>query len=122
MQAQTIATSYASILGQMLRQKRSDAGMDQRALADRLGVSLMTVSRIENGDTVLDVPQMEKAALLFGMDPVEFFKKSLEAKKRAEESYKVYQSKKEINRHPELAILGVAAVIGLVAAVLFSKK
>ncbi len=123
MQTQTIATSYASILGQLVRQRREQTPYDQKALAEHLGVSLMTVSRIENGDTVLDVPQMEKTAQLFNMDPVEFFKQSLEAKEKAEkDNFKVFQNKREINKHPDMAILGAATVIGIILGVILSKK
>jgi transcriptional regulator with XRE-family HTH domain len=123
MQQQNIATSYASILGQMIRELRDKHSSDQKDLAECLGVSVMTVSRIETGDTVLDVPQMEKVAKFFNFDPVEFYKKSLEAKQKVEqENYRVFQNKKEINQHPDMAILGLAAIVGLIAAVLISKR
>ncbi len=122
-QEQNIATSYAAILGQMIRQIRERAEVDQSKLAGHLGVSVMTVSRIESGDTVLDVPQMEKVASFFGYDPIEFLKNSLKIKQRIEtENYKVFQNKKEINNHPNMAILSVAAIVGLIAVVLLAKK
>ena len=123
MQEQSIATSYAAILGQMVRQLREKQEVDQSKLANHLGVSVMTVSRIESGDTVLDVPQMEQVANFFNYDPVEFFKDSLKIKKKAEkQDYKVFQNKKEINKHPEIAILSVAAIASLIALVLLSRK
>jgi len=122
-QDQNIATSYAAILGQMIRQIRERAEVDQSKLAGHLGVSVMTVSRIESGDTVLDVPQMEKVASFFGYDPIEFLTNSLKIKQRIEtENYKVFQNKKEINNHPNMAILSVAAIVGLIAVVLLAKK
>lgn len=122
-QEQNIATSYATILGQIIRRLREQKDADQADLAKHLGVSVMTISRIESGDSVLDVPQMEKVAEFFKMDPVKFFAHTLEAKEKIEkENYKVFQNKKEINKHPEMAILSVAAVVGLVAAILLSKK
>ncbi len=123
MQQQYIATSYAAILGQMIKQLRENNRLDQADLAEPLGVSVMTVSRIESGDTVLDVPQMEKVARFFGMNPSTFFDDSLKIKEQAERAnYKVLQNKKEINKNPEMAILSIAAIVGLVAGIIISKR
>ncbi|MGH1378831.1 MAG: helix-turn-helix domain-containing protein [Alphaproteobacteria bacterium] len=123
MQEQNIATSYSTILGQMIRQLRETKQVEQGRLAEYLGVSVMTVSRIESGDTVLDVPQMEKVANFFGYNPVDFFRDSLKIKQKAEtQNFKVFQNKKEVNSHPDLAILSIAAIVGLVAGILLSRK
>ena len=123
MQEQSIATSYAAILGQMIKQLRESKNADQADLANHLGVSVMTISRIENGDTVLDVPQMEKAASFFNMDATDFFENSLKIKKKAEkQNYTVFQNKKEINKHSNVALLSVAAIVGIVAGIMLSKK
>jgi transcriptional regulator with XRE-family HTH domain len=125
MQEQILGTSYAAILGQMIKQLREEhkPTLDQKDVAEQLGVSVMTVSRIESGDTVLDVPQMDKVAHLFKMDPVEFFKKSLEVKRRLEkEKYKVLEDKKEINKTPNFAAVSLVLVAGIVVGVLLSRK
>jgi len=122
MQAQNIGTSYSLILGQMIRKLREEKKADQKDLAAHMGVSVMTVSRIESGDTVLDVPQMEKAAEFFSLSPLDFFADSLKIKKEAEKKYTVFQNKKEINKQPNMAVIGLAAIIAIVAAVLLSKK
>lgn len=122
-QAQTIATSYSTILGQMIRQLRERDSIDQAALAEHMGVSIMTISRIETGDTVLDVPQMEKVAQFFKYDPVAFFKNSLEIKQKIEkEHYAVFQNKKEINSQTNVAMLSVAAIVGVIVGVLLTRK
>lgn len=123
LQENNVAISYAVILGQMIRQLRERNGADQAALADHLGVSVMTVSRIESGDTVLDVPQMEKAAEFFGMDPAEFFNNSLEIKRKLEkQDYTVFQNKKEFNKNPNFAMLSVAALAAILVGIMFAKK
>ncbi|MGN7503703.1 MAG: helix-turn-helix domain-containing protein [Alphaproteobacteria bacterium] len=123
MQEQFIATSYAMILGQMIRQLREEKSLDQADLAKHLGVSVMTISRIECGDTVLDVPQMEKVASFFDMDATDFFDKSLKIKRTAErKNYTVFQNKKEINKNSNVALLSVAAIVGIVAGIMLSKK
>ncbi len=121
-QNQHIAVCYATILGQMVKKMRETKNVDQSQLAQYLGVSVMTVSRIESGDTILDVPQMEKVAKFFKQDPLSFFQKSLEIKKRLEDkNYKVLQNKKELNTHPELALISIAALLIVLVAVLAKK-
>ena len=122
MQTQNVGTSYSLILGQMIRKLREEKNADQKDLAAHMGVSVMTVSRIESGDTVLDVPQMEKAAAFFSISPLDFFADSLKIKKEVEKKYTVFQNKKEINKQPNMAVIGLAAIIAIVAAVLLSKK
>jgi len=123
MQEQSIATSYATILGQMVRQLREVKNADQLDVANHLGVSVMTISRIETGDTVLDVPQMEKVASFFDMKATDFFEKSLQIKKQVESKhYAVFQNKKEINKHSNVALLSVAAIVAIVTGILLSKK
>ena len=122
MQDQAIGTSYSVILGQMIRKLREQNNADQKDLAAHMGVSVMTVSRIESGDTVLDVPQMEKAAKFFQIAPQEFFAASLKAKKEAEKKYRVFQNKKEINKEPNMAMIGLAAIVGIVGAILIARK
>lgn len=123
MQQQNLATSYATILGQMVRQLREHNEIDQGALAQDIGVSVMTVSRIESGDTVLDVPQMEKIAKRLGMSPMDFFGQSLKIKEAAEKEHiEVLQNKKELNQHADLAIISIAAIVGIIAGIMFLKK
>ncbi len=122
MQAQILGTSYAAILGQMIKRLREENAMDQKDVAEKIGVSTMTISRIENGDTVLDVPQMEKAANAFGMDPLDFFKKSLSIKKELEKNYVVVGDKKDINSSPNFAALSLALIAGIIVGVLLAKK
>jgi transcriptional regulator with XRE-family HTH domain len=122
MQDQSIGTSYSVILGQMIRKLREQNNADQGDLATHMGVSTMTISRIESGDTVLDVPQMEEAAKFFNISPQDFFADSLKAKQEAEKKYKVFQNKKAINKESDIAVIGLAAIVGIVAAVLLSRK
>ena len=122
-QENNVAISYAVILGQMVRQLREHKGADQAALAEHLGVSVMTVSRIESGDTVLDVPQMEKTAEFFGLDPAEFFEQSLQIKRKLEQKdYTVFQNKKEFNKNPNFAMLSIAALAAILVGIMFKKK
>lgn len=122
-QAPKLATSYAAILGQIIRQLRERDGCAQEELAKHMGVSVMTVSRIEGGETILDVPQMERVADFFNINPVDFFKNSLAIKQKVEEeNCMVFSNKKDINNDAGFALLSIAAIAGIIALVLFSKK
>lgn len=123
MEVEKLATSYALILGQMVKTLRTSNGLDQMDVANVLGTSNMTISRIESGETVLDVPQMEKLARFFKMDPVEFFQQSIRIKEVAErQNIYVLPSKKDIDRNAGLAILSVAALLAIVCLILKAKK
>lgn len=123
MQEPKIATSYSTILGQMIRKLREEKGFDQADLAKHLDVSVMTVSRIESGDTVLDVPQMEKTAEFFDIPPLQFFDMSLKTKQSIEKkNYTVVQNKKQLNKNPNFALLSVGALAGILLGIWLSRK
>ncbi len=62
-------TTYQAVLGQVLVRKRRKKGLDQEALAKKVGVSRPTWSRIEAGLSAMNVEQMHKAAAALGTDP-----------------------------------------------------
>jgi transcriptional regulator with XRE-family HTH domain len=46
------------VLLRLLAQRRADAGLDQAALADRLGITQSEVSKFERGERALDVVRL----------------------------------------------------------------
>jgi transcriptional regulator with XRE-family HTH domain len=46
------------VLLRMLAQRRADAGLDQAALADRLGITQSEVSKFERGERALDIVRL----------------------------------------------------------------
>ena len=54
----------------VLTEIRTEAGVTQRELARRLERAHSYVSRIENGDRRLDVPEMIQWCEVLGIDPV----------------------------------------------------
>ena len=51
-------------MGQRIRKLRKRCDLCQEALAEKLGVSQVTVSRIENGDTKMDVEMLVRLSVI----------------------------------------------------------
>lgn len=60
-------TTYQTVLGRLIAQKRKEKGIDQEELARRVGVSRSTWSRIEAGSSALSMDQLAKAASALGI-------------------------------------------------------
>ena len=56
----------------MLAQLREDAGMNQTALADRLGLTQSEVSKFERGERALDVLRLRAWLRALGMELAPF--------------------------------------------------
>ena len=54
-------------LGSSLFQGRKQSGMSQEAVAEKLGVSRQTVSKWETDDTLPDIRQAKRLAMLYGL-------------------------------------------------------
>ena len=54
-------------LGSSLFQGRKQSGMSQEAVAEKLGVSRQTVSKWETDETLPDIRQAKRLALLYGL-------------------------------------------------------
>ena len=54
-------------LGSNLYQARKKAGLSQEGVAERLGVSRQTISKWETGETLPDIRQSKRLALLYGV-------------------------------------------------------
>ena len=60
-------TTYQAVLGRLIAQKRQEKQMDQGEMAEAVGVSRSTWSRIEAGDSALNLDQLAKAANKLGL-------------------------------------------------------
>lgn len=61
--------SYASVVGKVIAQLRSEKGLDQVGMANAVGIGQSTWSRLENGDSALSIDQLSKVAELLGVEP-----------------------------------------------------
>lgn len=59
-------TTYQAVLGRLIARKRQEKQIDQEELAQRVGVSRSTWSRIEAGSSALSMDQLAKAASALG--------------------------------------------------------
>ncbi|HZT59978.1 MAG TPA: helix-turn-helix transcriptional regulator [Pyrinomonadaceae bacterium] len=63
------------LLRHLLAEARTEAGLRQSDLAERLGRPQSYVSKIERGERGLDVIEFLEIAKVIGFDPVEFLRK-----------------------------------------------
>lgn len=62
-------TTYPAIVGSLITQARSEAGLRQEELAERARVPQSTLSRIERGSAHLTLNQLRKIAPALGRQP-----------------------------------------------------
>ena len=62
-------TTYPAIVGSLIAQARSEAGLRQEELAERAKVPQSTLSRIERGSAHLTLNQLRKIAPALGHQP-----------------------------------------------------
>ena len=119
-------TTYSAILGQILKELRKKKGMDQADIAKEMGMNRSSWSRIESGNTMVNIQQLQKAGDVFGMEANEILLKAdIVAKAMKDKDYTVhYDSPKEIQEKSSgsqgLALIGAAALGLFVGSILFS--
>jgi len=59
-------------LGALLRQARTEAGLQQRELASLLGVPNSVLSKLEAGERALDVLELRAICAALGVRPADF--------------------------------------------------
>lgn len=65
-------TTYNGIVGAVLRGRREQMGLEQAQIAQRLGLTQSSYSRIESGKTSLTLVQLSDMAPHFGLNPHSF--------------------------------------------------
>lgn len=68
----SVHTPHQKALQQLLKQIRSDTGLNQRELAQRLGVPQSRVSDYERGESLPDILVLRQYLLAQGMTLAEF--------------------------------------------------
>ena len=125
-------TTYSAILGQILKELRKNNGMDQSDIAEKMGMNRSSWSRIESGNTMMTIQQLQKASdILSDTLKIEaneiLLKADTIASAMKKEGYKVhYDSPKEIQEKSSgsqgLALIGAAALGLFVGSVLFGNN
>ena len=77
-------TTYASVVGQVLAKYRQDLNLEQAEMAEKVGISQSTWSRIERGETTLTLEQLYQIAEKLDKNPVDIMEDITTAKKKVE--------------------------------------
>lgn len=115
-------TTYAAVMGRVLALHRENAGLEQADVAKKMNISQSAWSRIERGETVLNVEQLHRAAEAIGVSSEKIVseteKSSNELKMREVEVTTVKEQK---SSGGTFAIIGAAALAALVLHALTKK-
>jgi len=115
-------TTYSAVVGGILKQLRDEKGIDQRTMAEAMGVTQAGWSKLESGKSVLSTVQLAKAAAILGVqtkDVVEYADATI-AKIKDGGMEVTYDNKEADNLG--LMLLGGAAIGALIAAIIMGKK
>ena len=123
-------TTYQTVLGRLIVQKRKEKGIDQKEMARRVGVSRSTWSRIESGSSAMSMDQLAKAASALG-EPLGGLMLEVDDVVRGlqKEGVKVHDSRDQAESAAvkqggaaAVAFLGGAVLGGIIAAILASRN
>jgi transcriptional regulator with XRE-family HTH domain len=68
-QKTTPVVTYPALVGKILAQKREECAMKQAEMATALGMSQSAYSRLESGDSVMNISQLRKICAHLGLRP-----------------------------------------------------
>lgn len=116
------ATHFPAILGQVLAWLREHKGVTQGAMAERMGVSHPTWSRVERGEAPLRIPQLAAAARLLDADPAEVLRLAERARADAERrGVRVLEERPPDWLVAGAIVIGAAALAALIGALLAKR-
>lgn len=115
-------TTYAAVLGRVLAHHRERVGMEQRELAAALGLGQSAWSRIERGDTIINVEQLRNVAAALGVSSGDLLKETDTAvADLAARDVQIQTSKGLKSDGNAIALISLAALTALVVAALAKK-
>ena len=116
-------TSYPAVVGSVLVKLRNQQGVLQGDLAQAVGVTQATWSRIENGSSALTIEQMGMAAPRLGMLPNQILLLADQAVEQLRQrGVRVEPTRSSANLDSGTALIGAAALGALVAVVFLKSK
>lgn len=108
--------TYPALVGKILAQQREAHGIKQGDLAATLGLSQSAYSRLESGDSVLNLSQLRNAATQLGLQPAQVLQWADEYEARLRQ-----QGVDVISEKPDNPA-AIAIGLGLLAALLMSAR
>ena len=89
MKMQDKVVSYSSILGVVVANKRKELGIEQSVLAENMGLSQASYSRLESGKSTFSVDQMFECAKALRIAPEDLFNSVVNTVNNLQESEQV---------------------------------
>lgn len=108
--------TYPALVGKILAQQREAHGIKQGDFAATLGLSQSAYSRLESGDSVLNLSQLRNAATQLGLQPAQVLQWADQYEARLRQQGVDVVSEKPDN--PAAIAIG----LGLLAALLMSAR
>lgn len=114
-------TSYPAIIGRILEHSRKEAGLDQKVIAEGLGLTQSAWSRIERGQSGLSMEQLLRVSSILGKKPHEIIADADQATSRLKEDGITVHPNVVSKPDDTIAWLALAA-LGLMVVAILSKK
>jgi len=115
-------TTYQAVLGRVIVKVRKGQGMEQGLLAKNVGVTQSTWSRIERGESSLNIEQLARASDFLGIKPSYILSETENAVESLElQGVIVNKNKNTTNDNHGIALIGAAALGALVATAIAKK-
>lgn len=116
-------TSYPAVVGSVLVKLRNQLGVHQGDLAQAVGVTQATWSRIENGSSALTIEQMGMAAPRLNMLPSQILVLADQAVEQLRKrGVHVEPTRNSVTLDSGTALIGAAALGALIAVVFLKSK
>lgn len=108
--------TYPTLVGRLLVQRREQLGLKQGALAEAIGLSQSAYSRLESGDSVLNLSQLRNVCAQLGLSPAQVL--------HAAEQYEHQLRRQGVEVVAEKPInpAAIAIGLGLLAALFLGSK
>lgn len=115
-------TTYGTVFGRVLLEKRRTAGKEQEDVAEAVGVSQSTYSRIERGDVSVTLDMLSRLAAFYGAAPSTLVGDADQAANALRNmGVEVLSDRSTRDGEMMLALLGGAALAALITAALAKK-
>lgn len=112
---------YRALVGRVIATHRARLGLQQPALASRLGMAQASLSRIETGQTTPSIEHLAMAADAFGVAPADLLAEADRAAALIQtQGWQVVRSESRVPK--EWQPLGAVVLAGLLLALALSGK
>lgn len=122
-QPSSFATTYPAIIGKIFTDLRAQQGMPQKDMAQAVGVTQATWSRIESGQTSVTLEHLRAAAKSLGVPPAHIL--ALADQTEMEASFRgvsIVEANSHSELHPGLILLAGAALGIFVTCTILKSK